>query len=119
MRFVRILINAMLFVIAHAISKLDDQSTTEDSSDNFSLDLFNSDSITTSDHVDPDYNFAPSKMNVGSSDILDPDKSSGTENSLSMSDSSKCAVNLGKREDSIFSVGNYSLLKERHLFKIH
>lgn len=116
MYLVRIVINVILLIIANAVLRVDGQSKTKDfdSSNDLSIpapDPFDQDSA-----VPPDYKVAaldPSNLdstihsdyNVVSGDSLKPmnlDLSSGT------GDLSNCPANLGKREDSDFTLGNYS-----------
>lgn len=128
MRPSHILISVMLFIITNAVLEVDDESTSENSgSDNFgiaSMDSFNKDLT-----LHPDYTFAPDNfvLNSVASDTIAPDEenvmsvnslnplqsdfSGGTGGSVAISDSSNCASNLGKRQDSDDTLGNYSFPK--------
>lgn len=119
MRSVRVLINVMLkSIIANAVLRVYGQSTT-DNSDPSNNNNNNIASIPALDQLNqdstflPGYNVAPNdtpnKENSGTGDSPNPlnlDILSGTGDPMSISDSSNCAGNLGKREDSDLTLGN-------------
>lgn len=113
MRLVRLLINVTLFITAKVVLRVDGQGTTEDSdpSNDLSipaLDPFNQDptvlpvySVAALDSSNQDSTVHPENFATGDSpNPLYPDLSSSTANSRT------CADNLGKREDTGFTLGN-------------
>lgn len=103
MRSIRILINVTFFIIANAVLPVDEQSSIGNSGSDNLLDPLNTDSTTTSDNSYLDHNVAPEQENVQSINYLNPDIAGGEGDSISISDSGKCASNLGKREDNGFT----------------
>lgn len=116
MRFVRILINFTFLIIANAMLPFDDQGSTKNSGSDNLLNPFNSDSAAISDNFYPDHNVAPEQENVQSINYLNPDIAGGKGDSISISDSGKCASNLGKREDNGFTSGIYCVPQEPLFF---
>lgn len=126
MRLLCVLINVMFSIIANGV---DGQSMTENSDTSNNLlvaapEPFNQGSPFRSGYnvaaLDPsnqdlaihsDHNSALDNENGVSGDSLSPDALSGMSDSISLSDSSNCVGNLGKRQDSGFTLGNYSFPK--------
>lgn len=110
----RILINFTLFFIANAASRVDDLQSTGEASGRDSLMAVALDPIQNSNFLPLDYTVAPNDVasldeeNVGSDDFPNLDFSTLTGDSISIatSDSNHCAGNLGRRQDSGFTLGN-------------
>lgn len=122
---VSILTNVLLFILANVVSRVDGQSTTEDSdtSNNFliaALDPLSQDSTFVPDNnlmpnnVVPD-NLVPHKENLENLenvDFQDLDLSTIMGDSIFISDSKKCAGTLGKKSDGGSTSGNYRFSKD-------